>query len=210
MLKEWVKKSGIIDIGDTMPSFAIKLTEQFSYADYLKFPENERWEIIDGVPYNMSPAPGTEHQYVSGELFGSIWTYLKDKACQVFAAPFDVRFSGKKNEPDENVETVVQPDLVVVCDEENLDKRGCNGVPDIVVEILSPSTAYKDTSEKLALYERYGVREYWIVNPDAKYIMLYQLNGKKYSKPKYLTNADNLTSSVLTGLDIDLSSIWKE
>jgi len=107
-----------------------------------------------------------------------------------------------------DIETVVQPDIVVVCDNKKIDKKGCLGAPDIVVEILSPSTGYKDETSKLALYEKYGVREYWIVNPDAEYIMIYRLKDNKYEKPEYLKKDDILSSIVLEGLTIKLKDIF--
>jgi len=95
-----------------------------------------------------------------------------------------------------------------ICDQNKLDKQGCIGAPDITVEILSPSTSYKDQTEKLLLYEKHGVKEYWIVNPDAKYVMIYRLEGVKYAKPEYLSENDTLESRALEGLMIDLSEIW--
>ena len=102
----------------------------------------------------------------------------------------------------------VLPDIVVISDQNKLDKRGCLGAPDITVEILSPSTSYKDQTEKLLLYEKHDVKEYWIVNPDAKYVMIYRLEGVKYGKPEYLTENDILESRSLEGLKIDLSEVW--
>ena len=191
-----------------MAPLAKKLNEKFSYADYLSWPYNERWEIIEGVAYDMSPAPSTEHQGISFKLSGILYDFLKDKKCKAFAAPFDVRLAETKDEADEKIETVVQPDIVVVCDQNKLDKRGCLGTPDITVEILSPSTSYKDQTEKLLLYEKHCVKEYWIINPDAKYIMIYHLEGIKYGKPEYLTENDTLKSMALDGLRIDLSEVW--
>ena len=192
-----------------MAKLATRLNEKFSYANYLSWPDDERWELIEGVAYDMSPAPSTEHQGISFKLSGILYDFLKDKHCKAFAAPFDVRLVETKDETDEEIETVVRPDIVVICDQNKLDKRGCLGAPDITVEILSPSTSYKDQTEKLLLYEKYGVKEYWIVNPDAKYIMLYRLEGVKYGKPEYLTDNDALESKALEGLKIDLSEVWR-
>ncbi len=185
-----------------------KLDKKFSYADYLSWPDDERWEIIKGVAYDMSPAPAREHQRVSAIIFAKIYNFLSNKKCEVYFAPFDVRLGETKDEADEEIETVVQPDIVVICDQNKLDKRGCLGAPDITVEILSPSTSYKDQTEKLLLYEKHGVKEYWIVNPDAKYAMIYCLEGVKYGKPEYLTENDILESRALEGLKINLSEVW--
>jgi len=198
--------------GEKMAPLAKKLDEKldkkFSYADYLSWPDDERWEIIKGVAYDMSPAPAREHQRVSAIIFAKIYNFLSNKKCEVYFAPFDVRLGETKDEADEEIETVVQPDIVVICDQNKLDKRGCLGAPDITVEILSPSTSYKDQTEKLLLYEKHGVKEYWIVNPDAKYVMIYRLEGVKYGKPEYLTENDILESRALEGLKINLSEVW--
>jgi len=191
-----------------MAPLAKELDKRFNYADYLTWPDDERWEIIEGVAYDMSPAPSTEHQGISFRLSGILYDFLKDKECEAFAAPFDVRLAAGKDEADEEIQTVVQPDLAVICDQSRLDKRGCLGAPDITVEILSPATSYKDQTEKLLLYEKHGVKEYWIFNPDAKYVMIYRLEGVKYGKPEYLTESDTLESKTLRGLKIELSDVW--
>jgi Uma2 family endonuclease len=193
-----------------MAPLAKKMNEKYTYADYLTWDDDTRWELIEGVPYNMTPAPDSDHQTVSGELFGIIWLFLKKRQCRVFAAPFDVRLIEKSGVDDPEVKTVVQPDIVVICDEKKIDKGGCLGTPDIVVEILSPSTAYKDEGEKLKLYEKHGVKEYWIVNPEARYIMIYRLENSKYGKPEYLTENETLESRVLEGLRIELSEVWSK
>ncbi|MBI4778090.1 Uma2 family endonuclease, partial [Candidatus Desantisbacteria bacterium] len=125
---------------------ARKKEERFTYGDYLKWPDDQRWELIDGVAYDMSPAPSRKHQKVVGELFAQFHSYLKDKSCEVYVAPFDVRLPEVDEgvaplAADEEIITVVQPDIVVVCDRDKLDDRGGRGAPDIVIEILSPWTA---------------------------------------------------------------------
>ena len=118
-----------------------KLDRKFNYSDYLTWPDDKRWEIIEGVVYDISPASGTEHQRISFELSGILYEVLKGKQCQAFAAPFDVRFAEDMNDSDEVIENVVQPDVVVICEKSKIDKRGCLGSLDIVIEILSPATA---------------------------------------------------------------------
>ncbi|MBF0201102.1 MAG: Uma2 family endonuclease [Desulfamplus sp.] len=211
----------------TMALHAVEVRDKFTYADYLQFPGDQRWELIEGQPYDMSPAPGTEHQRISGNIFGILWVWskhmdngrepaLKKEKCMVFAAPFDVRLphtmaiNGKDDISDSDVDTVVQPDIVVICDKNRIDNKGCIGPPDVVVEILSPSTAYKDTTEKLSIYEKHGVREYWIVNPQARYIMLYSLDRGAYGTPAYLKEGDLLVSTALSGLKLDVASLWQE
>ena len=180
----------------------------FNYELYQNWPENERWELIDGEAFNMSPTPNSNHQRLVMAISGEIYNYLKGKPCKVFPAPFDVRLSEMDNPEEQDIETVVQPDIVVICDKDKIDMKGCLGAPDLVVEILSPSTGYKDETSKLALYEKHGVIEYWIVNPDAKYIMIYRLEGNKYIKPEYLKDDDILTSIVLKELKIKLQDIF--
>ncbi len=191
-----------------MSTTAKKLDRKFSYADYLNWADDERFELIDGIAYSMTPAPGSEHQSLSGNLFGFIWQFLKDKSCRVFSAPFDVRLPEDNTFPDTETFTVVQPDISVICDSEKIDKRGCVGAPDLIIEILSPSTAYTDQTEKMLLYEKHGVREYWIVNPEAKYVMIYRHNGKKFDKPEYLSENEIIESRVLQGLKIKLTDLW--
>ena len=117
--------------------------EHFTYGDYLKWDDSERWELIDGIAYNMTPAPSRFHQQVSIELCFQLVNHLRDTTCKVYAAPFDVRLL-EADEADESVTTVVQPDISVICDPSKLDDRGCKGSPDLIVEILSPATARKD------------------------------------------------------------------
>ena len=191
-----------------MPIPKQKENIKFNYGMYKTWPEDERWELIEGYAYNMSPAPNTNHQRLVMAISGEIYNYLKGKPCKVFPAPFDVRLSEMDYPEDQDIETVVQPDIVVICNESKIDKKGCIGAPDLVVEILSPSTGYKDETNKLALYEKHGVREYWIVNPDAKYIMIYRLEGDKYVKPEYLKDKDILTSIVFEGFKIKLQDIF--
>ena len=193
------------------------IMKKYSYADYLKWSDAERWEIIDGVPYDMSPAPGTNHQTISMYLSAKIWNFLKGKPCRVFAAPFDVRLPGKEKD-NEKIFTVVQPDLVVLCAagnnkkslSERIDEKGCIGAPDVVIEILSGSTAYKNESDKLRLYEKHGVKEYWIINPSACYVMIYRLENEFYRKPEYLLKTDILQSRVVNGLEIDIGELFAE
>lgn len=185
-----------------------KPEEKYSYGDYLKWPEEERWEIINGQPYLMSPAPSRGHQRILLKLAYQLEDYLKDKSCQVYVSPFDVRLPAGE-EKDEEIETVVQPDIVLVCDLDKLDDRGCKGAPDIIVEILSPATAKKDLNEKFNLYERCGVREYWVVFPLEKVLDIYRLNeDKKYEKVSSHAGTQKFQSGIIEGLEIDLSLVF--
>lgn len=193
-------------------SLAVKLEETYTYKDYQSWPDDERWELINGVPYAMSPAPTRWHQEYVGVLFNELYNYLEGKLCEVFVAPFDVRLSDQDvdSKDDDAVGTVVQPDILVVCDESKLDDRGCNGAPDFIIEILSESTAGKDLHEKLLLYEKYGVKEYWIVDMWSKTIRVHLLGSDgAYGKTAIYNLGDHLPSTVLKGLKIDLDALFK-
>ncbi len=183
--------------------------EKYSYADYLTWNDNERWEIIDGFAYNMSPAPNTKHQTIAVNIASAFHSYLKGKPCKVFPAPFDVRLA-KIGAPDEEIETVVQPDISIFCNPMKLDEKGAKGAPDLVVEILSPSTSKKDMGVKTLLYQRYGVREYWIVDPVSDTIMVYLLdNSEKFNLINEYKTTDKITVSIFPDLDIELSDVFE-
>jgi Uma2 family endonuclease len=159
---------------------AATMDRRFCYADYRRWPEEERWELIGGVAHAMA-GPSCAHQAVMTELSAQIRNYLLSKPCRHYVAPFDVRLA-EPDERDDDVTTVVQPDLVVVCDRTKLDDRGCRGAPDRIVEVVSPSSAVMDHDTKRRLYERHGVPEYWIVHPTEQWVMVYTLEaGGRYS-----------------------------
>ena len=144
----------------------LDLSKKYTYQDYLTWKFDDMVELIRGRIFKMSPAPSFSHQQVSSNLHGSIYQYLKNKKCRVFHASFDVRLPLPLNQQTSNkIDTVVQPDICVICDETKLDNRGCLGAPDWVIEILSKSTSKKDLTEKFDIYEHAGVREYWLVSP---------------------------------------------
>jgi len=186
-----------------------KKEEKFTYGDYLSWPDEERWELIEGVPYDMTPAPSRFHQEILMEMARQFANYLRNKACKVYVAPFDVRLL-KGDEKDEEIETVVQPDLVVVCDPAKLDEKGCRGTPDLVMEITSPATARKDQREKFLLYEKAGVKEYWIVNPTDKIVTVFILNeNRKYGRPEIYSDEDSIGVGLFSGdLVIDLKAAF--
>ncbi|MGE5581030.1 MAG: Uma2 family endonuclease [Bacillota bacterium] len=197
------------EVRETNPCAAAK--ETFTYGDYEKWPEDQRWELIDGVPYDMTPAPSRKHQEILGELHRQFANYLKNKHCKVFLAPFDVRLP-QGDEKGEMIRTVVQPDLTVVCDHSKLDDRGCLGAPDLVIEILSPYTAAKDLKIKLSLYERVGVKEYWLVQPLDRTIMVFTLqeNGE-YAKPAVYDRHDTVGVAIFQGdLQVGAAEIFGE
>ncbi len=187
-----------------------KNNELFTYGDYMAWPDEERWELIDGVPYDMTPAPNRYHQDISGNLFTVIREFLKGKKCRVYAAPFDIRLP-EANQNDDETLTVVQPDISVICNQSKLDSKGCKGAPDWIIEILSPTTSKKDRVIKFYMYERFGVKEYWLVSPEDKTVEVFILgeNGK-YGRPEYYTEEKTLPCFTLEGLSINLAKIFVE
>lgn len=182
--------------------------EGYTYGDYLTWSDDERWEIIDGEAFDMTPAPTTLHQEISGNLLGLLWTFLREKPCKVFPAPFDVRLP-KGNEADETVRTVIQPDIIIVCDEKKIDERGMRGAPDIAVEILSPSTASRDHILKRRLYERHGVKEYWLIDPTNRIMHVYRTNvAETFDEFETLDDQSALETTLLPGLSIRLTEVF--
>lgn len=187
----------------------LDLNKKYTYADYLKWQIKERVELLRGRIMPMSPAPSREHQQISGILFFHLFGYFKGKKCRVFSAPFDVRLPISQD-PAKEV-TVVQPDLCVICDENKLDERGCNGAPDLIVEILSPGNSKKEMREKYSAYEEAGVREYWLVNPLDKVVLVYLLNeAGKYIGLAPSTEDDDLTASIFPELTISLREVFQQ
>ncbi|WAH37717.1 Uma2 family endonuclease [Alicyclobacillus dauci] len=163
--------------------------------------ELERWERIDDVIYDMSPSPSTEHQRIVGRLYREISAYLKGKTCEGFTSPFDVYLDG------DEARNYVQPDITIVCDPSKLRPQGCIGAPDMVVEVLSPSTAYKDKTVKLRAYRLAGVHEYWIVDPHNQFVEVYRL-AESNVFPTVYNNDAVVTVGIFQGLEIDLREIF--
>jgi Uma2 family endonuclease len=186
----------------------------YTYRDYASWPEGERWELIDGVAYSMSPAPGANHQRISGEMQGSLLVWLKQHVgdCEVFDAPFDVLLPSDAAQEEDEVDTVVQPDVLVVCDPAKVTPRGCRGAPDLVVEILSPWTSHKDQLIKHELYARHGVREFWVVDPGNRCARIYRLDAeaspRRFGEPVIVAENGRLESSVLSGFAIGLDELF--
>lgn len=180
----------------------------YTYADYLKWPEGERWELIDGRAYALAPAPLSRHQRVLGVLFNTLYNFLAGKACEAFVSPMDVRLP-QGEEADETVETVVQPDVLVVCDPAKVDEKGVRGAPDLIIEILSESTKHKDQTNKLQLYERHGVRCYIIADPWNKTLEVHYLESSgHYGPPENFSGNDQMPVKIFEGLVIDLARVF--
>ncbi|MEN9405977.1 MAG: hypothetical protein RLZ12_261 [Bacillota bacterium] len=220
--------------------------EKFTYKDYLTWSGDERWELIDGIPFNMSPSPSRKHQKIIGKLNRYIDTYLDNKTCEVYIAPFDVLLPSNntketlpKDKPknaitrdtnekltkdteetltndakealtNEKIVNIVQPDLTIICDKNKLTKNGCTGVPDLVVEVLSPATAKKDRNEKFKLYEQVGIREYWIIDPTHETIEVFLLVDNAFKQTNIYSKSDTFNVGIFPDLAIDLKKIFQD
>lgn len=180
----------------------------YTYADYLKWDFEEIVELIKGKVFKKAAAPNRKHQEVSMNLSRILGSYLKGQKCKVYAAPFDVRFS--RNPEDTKVDSVVQPDISVICEPSKLDDKGCFGVPDLIVEILSPSNSRVELQNKFELYEEFGVREYWVIHSVECSLLIYTLVEGKFQPSKLFTSGDKIYSTVLPGFELDLEEVFLE
>ena len=181
----------------------------YSYAHYLTWLFDDRVELIKGKVFPMS-GPARMHQRVSVRISYFLYQFLIGRPCEVYTAPFDVRFF-KESKADEDIYTVLQPDLCVICDSQKLDDRGCIGAPDLVIEILSPGNNKKELLNKYTIYEEFGVKEYWIVSPEEKTLLKYTLNGQgKYQASKLFTLSEKVYSEVLKGFVVDLDGVFED
>lgn len=180
----------------------------YTYADYLTWEFDEMVELIKGKIFkSAAAAPRRIHQKISGNIFSSLHIYLKDNPCQVFSAPFDVRLP-VKSKKNEDIFTVVQPDISVICDKSKLDDLGCIGAPDLIVEILSPGNNKKELKNKYEVYEESGVKEYWIVSPYVSTLLVYTLIEGKYVPSKLFTVGDIVESKCIPGFKLDLDEVF--
>jgi len=188
----------------------LNLKGSYTYADYLLWHFKERVELIKGKIFKMSPAPNSFHQDISGNLFFELRSYINKGTCKLYAAPFDVRLINyKESTADNQIITVVQPDLCVICDRTKIDEKGCIGAPDLIIEILSPGNSKKEMNIKYDLYEENKVREYWMVNPSEKTIAIYVLQNDKYIGIKPLIFDSKLQSPTFPDLKFAVKKIFK-
>jgi len=181
--------------------------ERHTYADYVAWPDDLRCELIDGIAYLMTPAPSRPHQEMVGQIYRQVANALEDKPCRAYVAPFDVRLP-KAGEADEQTDTVVQPDILVVCDRRKLDERGMRGAPDWVCEVLSPATASHDQTLKLAAYERAGVPEVWLIHPTDRLLTIYRLEAAaRYGRPAIVELQGKTAISSVPDLSIDWNRV---
>lgn len=182
--------------------------QELTYADYLKLDEEVRYEVIDGQLYNMSPAPSPKYQDVLSELIAEFRMYLRGKECRAFVSPIDVCLSDEVDDLSKITEWV-EPDLVVVCDKNKIGDQRIIGTPDLVVEVLSPSTAKKDKLVKYNRYQRAGVKEYWIVDPLNETIDVYVLDGTIFKRSGVYVKGDILSVSIFEDFSIDLNNVFR-
>jgi len=181
---------------------ALRDQERHTYGDYLTWTDETRYELIEGAAYAMTPAPTVLHQEILGALYRQVADALEDSPYHVLAGPVDVLLP-KAEESDEVVDTVVQPDLLVVCDPSKVGEKRVRGTPDWVVEVLSPSTAGHDHLRKRQIYERHGVREYWLVHPVDRVLLVYRLDKGVYGKPIAAELKEHTRVGVLPEVVID-------
>lgn len=183
---------------------------RYSFADFLAWDEHERAEIIGGEIYLMG-TPSSRHQEISFEIGRQLGNYLEGKRCRVYPAPYGVRLFEQDRDDPEAVDTVVEPDISVICDRGKIDKTGCKGAPDMVVEILSPSTQRHDRLVKLGLYQRAGVREYWIVSPEEQTVQVMLLDSGGILQLHEVYDRDSIAKvNILDGCFIELAKVFAE
>jgi len=198
------------------PSVAYEI-QRYSYADYLTWTDNIIREIIDGIVYLFS-APLRNHAVVTMSFIGKAWSYINSSRrkgkCKIYTAPFDVRLPTNGENADDKIYNVVQPDICVICDPSKLDNKGCIGAPNLIVEVISPSSSKRDLNEKFSLYEKSGVREYWVVYPNDKAVVVFILkkNGKYNNGKTYdlIIGPSKVPVKTLKGLIIDLEELFSD
>jgi Uma2 family endonuclease len=187
----------------------LDLTKRYSYADYLLWKFQERVELLKGYVLSMTPAPSSSHQRSLRKLYDEFSSFFAIHSGELFFAPFDVRLlDAKKSTKDSDIFTVVQPDLIVICDPSKIDERGCIGAPDLVVEILSPGNSDKEMRQKYQLYEEAGVREYWIIHPTEKQLLTYVLENKIFVGKRPIVSDDIARSYIFPELKFPLIHLF--
>lgn len=180
--------------------------EHYSFADYVRWNDDARWELIDGIAYLMAPAPTSFHQIVAFQIGYQVETRLKGKPCTVLLSPIDVRLP-KPGQTDDKADTVVQPDVLVVCDRSKIDAKGVKGAPDWIAEVLSPTSASRDHILKREVYERAGVPEYWLVHPVDRVLTIYRLENGRYGMPDIRELKGITPVGPLPGVEVEWEAI---
>jgi Uma2 family endonuclease len=187
------------------------MNKRYTYADYLTWMDDVRRELYDGFIKLMTPAPSSRHQLISSNLNGMFWFFLRDKKCQVYSAPTDVRLPKNKNtKSDKQIYTVLQPDIFVICDLSKIDERGCLGAPDFIIEIVSAKNSQRDTRDKFEIYQEHGVREYWIIHPNDETVNVFVLDETgKFQFKGMFGGDDKIPVNIFNGdLLVDLTEVF--
>ena len=186
---------------------AVPQEKRYTFGDILNGSESERAELIDGQVYMMAP-PTRAHQRAVAALTAQLFDFLQDKPCEVYPAPFGVRlFEGREDRPEDS-DTMVEPDITIVCDSDKLDDYGCKGAPDFIAEVLSPSSQGYDRLAKFHLYERAGVREYWIIDPASKTVSVHTLEGGRYGAGQVYAAGASVPVGILGGFAVDMTKLF--
>jgi Uma2 family endonuclease len=190
-----------------MSSMRQRDTQLHTYADYLIWSATYGNELVDGIAYvREPPSPSRLHQEIVGEIHRQIANSLQGKPARVYVAPFDVRLP-KHGDADDQIDTVVQPDLLIVCDLQKVDDRGVRGAPDWIAEVLSPSTATYDRTRKLSVYERAGVPELWLVDPIDGTVTIFRIAAGHYTQPVVLPLSGQTAIKAVPGISIDWDGV---
>jgi Uma2 family endonuclease len=194
-----------------MDTLNLDLNKRYTYADYLTWMDDVRRELLDGFIQLMTPAPSRKHQRISARMM-KIWgVYLENKKCEVYHAPSDVRLPKDKNKSsDKQIYTVLQPDIYVICDLTKMDDKGCLGSPDLIIEIVSANNSKYDIRDKFEIYQKHGVQEYWIVNPNDENVSVFFLDEKgKYQLIGMYAGDDKIPVNIFNGdLKVDLAEVF--
>ena len=182
---------------------------RYTYADYLTWQMDEMVELIKGKIFKQAAAPRVNHQRIARNVITSLSNFLKGKKCEAFIAPFDVRLP-TKSKRNEDIDTVVQPDICVICDPSKIDELGCLGAPDLIVEILSPGNNKKELQNKYEVYEESGVKEYWIIHPNECTLIINTLINGKYQASRIFTHGDKVASQAVEGFVLDLEEVFDD
>lgn len=185
----------------------LDLSQDYTYADYLKWQFQEKVELIKGKILTMSPAPTRFHQDIAVKMTAKWYGFLHNHPCRVYTAPFDVRLPVASRG---KADTVVQPDLCVVCDLSKLDEAGCNGTPELIIEILSKGNSKREMDTKFDLYQEAGVLEYWIIDPLRRMVLLYSLVEGKLVTGKPFLEGDNVVSKLFPDFSVAVDDIFAE
>ena len=180
---------------------------RYTYADLLSWDDGVRYELYDGIPVALA-SPTFEHQRICAALLAQFYAFSREKKCEAVAAPLDVRLFEKGGDQPEDVDKVVQPDLMIVCDREKIDRRGIHGAPDLVVEILSDSTRRNDQLVKYRMYQKAGVREYWVIDPEMRLLLVHTLEDGQYSSPHAYGPTATVPLTIAEDCTVDLSLVF--